>query len=299
MSPRRFIVIGIAVLVLCACPLGTLVAQTTWMHPPIQQGVALEFSKAQFDGGDKFKFWTSTVFLYGKWQASRDLSVIFELPVANVDYSETYNWYYPPNTVTFRGTRFGNPYLGVELGGEGSPLIGELGFRPPLVGDEAWANHYPLVIGNFIAYDRFEAFVPKLMTFSGALGYRGRTTSGDLNSTVKILLGPTAMVPNEGDPEVFADAFAEYWLQYRPVIFGIGFTGRYLVTQEDVDFGDRTVFQGKTALQWAFGRVHPGIHIQLPLDDDLSDEVELVYGVDLAIDLFPKGKSDNVGSSFR
>jgi len=299
MSLRRFAAIGIAASVLLACPIGTLLAQTTWMHPPIEQGLALEFTKAKFNDEPELKFWTSTAFLYGRWKANRQLSLVFELPVANLDYHSSGNWYWDELPFTVRSSVVGNPYLGVELGEEGSSLIAELGLRPPLLGEaNSEGDYMSMVVGSYVAYDRFEAFIPKLATFQAAFGYRGLYPSGTIKSTLRLLGGATAMVPDDGDAEVFIDGCADYWMHDRSFAVGFGLTGRYLLTESELDFNERTVFQIKSAAQIGLGQFHPGIHVQVPLDSDLTDVVSLMFGIDLVFDLSKPAPVEPTESGF-
>lgn len=254
------------------------------MHPPIEQGVALEFSKAKFNDEPELKFWTSTMFLYGKWRVNRQVALLYEIPVANVDYDFKGDFFRDPYAV--RSSAIGNPYFGFELAGDRTHLVAEIGVRPPLMGNpQSDGDELPPIVGAYMAYDRFEGFVPKLTSLNAAFGYRGRYPSGNISSTFRFLAGPIMMVPDEGDAELFIDGYADYWMQSQRFAIGFGLTGRYLLTESEVDFGDRTVFQIKSAAQVGFGQFHPGIHFQIPLDSELSDLVSFTFGIDLIVDL--------------
>ena len=67
------------------------------------------------------------------------------------------------------------------------------------------------------------------------------------------------------------------------VRFGAGFTGRLLASESDLDFGERSVHHLGATLAAKFRGVEPGLHFRLPIDEDLSDITNYVFGLNVTV----------------
>ena len=64
-----------------------------------------------------------------------------------------------------------------------------------------------------------------------------------------------------------------------------GLTGRAVVTEGDANLGERTLHQLGAAMAFGSGTVRPGFHVRLPVDRDLTDILDFVFGFNVAIEL--------------
>lgn len=268
---------GLSVFVVCVLVLlvsGQIaVAQNYWLRSAEQTSVTLDIFKPSFDV-EYYDFLTSVVYLSGYIEATDQLAVIIEFPIANADIGTDFG--------DFSETQFGNPYFGGEY--KMSNLdktqagVFRLGVRPPIASDEKWIATEVGYVGMF---DRFEAFFPDVTTLSGGGGYRLRADNGygvdaDVNGNV--------MFPSDGDTELYIDYNLAVWFFAQQWRGGMGFAGRMLATESDMDFGERTIHQLGAFASYDFGQFRPGAHFRLPIDDDLGDVLNFVWGISLAVE---------------
>lgn len=265
-------------------------AQSIWIDRSADRAIWLEIQKPDFTdeylGGGFFSeplqttFTTAALFLSARWRVSGPLVLRAELPFINVGIKDQY--YIDPlgDTIQVEGgseNQFGNPFIGLEVGAPGSPLTGEFGVRFPIVDDQ---HLFSSGFGVFGDYDRFEAFFPDIMTFTAIANYQYRGPTGLL---LRLRSGPAFMVVTEGggDPELFADYSAQAGYQGSRVTVLAGLTGRALVTESDLSFGERTIHQLGLSASYATGRFIPGILFRVPMDDDLSEILDFVFGINV------------------
>lgn len=250
----------------------TAPAQSPWLAPRQDHPIALEVVKPIFDEDD-FNTLTSAAFLSFTVWTGENASIVAELPFAyaGVDDGEFSDGE--------SSTTLGNPYVGVEIRGKDSPSSFEIGVRAPLTSDEEVAA----LVGAFADIDRFEAFLPDVVSLSGFGTYRSRTRNG-----VEFVLhgGPIFAMQTDPDGGDQAELNLRYAAQiwYRPGAYalGLGATGRAFVT-EDGNFGERTAHQVGIAANVDLGGVRPGIQVRIPLDEDLRDLMDFTVGLSLQV----------------
>jgi len=240
-----------------------LAAQAPWSERGNRPSIALELQKPSFDG-DGFSFATGVAFLSARVPAGK-VVLVAELPTAFGSISGV------------SSTVIGNPYVGLELGG--AEVSGELGVRIPTAsvsGDDDFA----VGVGLLSDFDRFEAFMDDLTAVRAAVRFDRREPSGfGFGGT----LAPALLIPTkEGDSELFVGYAARVSYAWTGASVGAEFSGRLLVTEGDLDFGERTVHQLALGTGVDLGRWRPGAYVRLPLDQNLSGSLNYVIGVTLA-----------------
>ncbi|MCK6618946.1 MAG: hypothetical protein HUU32_13015 [Calditrichaceae bacterium] len=250
-------------------------AQSYWVNRSQPKTISLEILKPDFAGDANTTFTTSVIFLGIQFPVAKKTLIVAELPFAHFGLNEE----------GYDGqseSAIGNPYLGLEFGAKNSGVSGEIGVRAPLTSNEKISA---VLTGFFTDFDRLEAFVPDILSLAGMVNYKYKSAGG---AFARLRGGPVFWIPT-GDSE----ADNELWLAYgfqagyesQQVGFSIGFTGRLLATEEDLELGERTFHQLGLAADFGLGNVRPGVHLRLPLDEDLSDVIDMVFGVNLAIQL--------------
>ena len=177
-------------------------------------------------------------------------------------------------------TIIGNPYVGLEFRKPGSSVFTEIGGRIPVTPDDKFSASS---IGGSADFDRLEAFASDLLAITGKINYHNKNAS---NLVIRLRGGPTVWIPtDEGDTELLLDYSAQVGYEGQQVSVIGGLTGRLIVTEEDLDFGERTFHHLGASASLNLGTVSPGIHFRIPIDEDLSDSIDSVLGLNLVFQL--------------
>ncbi|UCC49860.1 MAG: hypothetical protein JSV41_06815 [Gemmatimonadota bacterium] len=135
--------------------------------------------------------------------------------------------------------------------------------------------------------DRWEAFWHEILSLHSAFNYR---YSGPTGLVLGFRLAPVLWMDTGDALRDDVELFALYGAHagYEVANFAVrgGFSGRAHITEEDYDnLGERTWHQFVLAASYGLGRWWPGVQIRVPLDEDLSDAIDLVFGLSLAVQL--------------
>jgi hypothetical protein len=252
-------------------------AQSIWLTPPREPVFSLEALKPSFKGANNLTWTTSVFFLSFRVPASEKALFVAEVPFVHSGLKS--NAFGSGSTSNL----LGNPYIGFELGKTGHPVFGELGVRLPLAkgfGGGGFADG----VGLYTDFDRFEAFFIEVASITGMLNYRHKAPSG---VAVRLRGGPiyTFSTGQNPDSETYLGYSAQVWHESRRVHVGGGLTGRMVLSGGPGSLGERTIHQLGVFANFPAGKVQPGVHIRLPLDEELSNDLNLVFGVNLGITL--------------
>jgi hypothetical protein len=240
-------------------------AQSIWTDRGSRDLVAVEFLKPNFEGDSPTTFMTSALFLTGRFSLKDNLALIGEFPFSHYGYEDR----------DVSETGFGNPYIGLEFWGEGSHAFYELGIRIPTASEEKGSS---AIVGFLSDYDRFEAFVPEMLSIPFKANYGWKDPVN--NFVYRIRGGPVITIPTDGgDTEAYLDY--GFLLGWEDEQFGLtgGFTGRAFISEDDLSLGERTIHQVGFQAKLILDHVCPGVHLQIPLDEDFLDILDLIVGL--------------------
>jgi hypothetical protein len=245
--------------------------------PEGDRAVRVEIFKPAFDQPG-FSFRSSAVYLSARWRLSDVAKFVAELPVALGGLDDTLG-YRTDATV-------GNPYIGAEIRGRETLVVGEFGVRLPLTKESGDLDFAPLV-GVFADFvDRAEAFSADILSLHAAVRYEYESPGG---LSLVARFAPVFWI-DTGD--AFADMTELLFVYganvgYRKPPFAVsgGLRGRLMMTEVTTTIGGRSAHEAVAAAAAAFGRFQPGVQVRLPLDDDLRDVLDLVVGVSLGVAL--------------
>lgn len=270
---KSFLMKTLAAASLAALFPGSSPAQSIWLDRSHDKTAAVEFYIPNFtDEGISTSTWIG--FLSVRMPLSDQLRFAGEMPFAHSSFESSL--FFPgesQNTI-------GNPYLGLEIGRQGSPFFAEIGARAPLASE---GNSGAALAGIITDFDRFEAFMPNTVPITGMLNYYHKDPSG---FALRLRGGPSLLLYTDGDSDNTSDWFlgysaqAGYETQRASVMAGV--TGRANMSG-DGDFGERSLHQFGANASMGFGRIRPGLHFRFPLDDDLKESLDFVFGANLAI----------------
>ena len=247
-----------------------LSAQSIWVSQHTDKAVALELMKPNFDGDDGISTSTGVAFASLRLPVANSVVFVGELPFAHAGFEG----------MDESDNAVGNPYLGVEFHPPGSSVFWELGVRAPLAPE----NNSALLIGVLTDQQRWEAFLPNMMTVRGAFNFRHRAPTGVVT---RLRAGPNIWIPTEEGPDVEVVGSYSWQVGYEAAQVSVlgGLTGQAIITEGDMDLGERTTHQAGAIVTFVAGNVRPGVFFQLPLDEDLREMVDFAFGLNVSIEL--------------
>jgi len=274
-------IFAVSVLILI-CP--SVSAQTSWMDIRDFSRVSLEGSRPSLKGSMDPAFLNSVWFLEGRVGAGELFTVVFEIPYTHieVDYARRE---YGPSISYDQQSLHGNPYFGFELGRRTGGYYGLFGIRPPIAPE---IRDFTSGRSLFGYYDRLEAFLENRLSITSGVGFRSEDPA--LTSELMEISG-TYVIPTRQHPMIHLER--ELHFNYRVGIRfrtnSIGFIwalkGRLLVTEPDLDLGERSDHFMGAGVDFRINEFYPGFFAYWPLDEYLNDYFELVYGISLTASL--------------
>ena len=246
-------------------------AQSFWLPNATDNGIGLEVLKPSFEGEDETSFLSSAPTLSGRFRMGEQVLLAAELPFAyyNSEFSDG-------------EFAVGNPYLGAILHNKAQSYFLEAGFRAPIASDKKYAA---LSRGYFADYDRFEAYNPDLLSFTLKNHY---LRNSDAGFALRLMGGVSVLVPT-GEDNFDTEALFDYaghagYENAKIQVLG-GLTGRLIMTEEDLDFNERTVHHVGVFARYKADKVQPGLLFKVPVDDDFNDLVDFVFGLNVLVQL--------------
>lgn len=248
---------------------GTLRAQAVW---PDAQGerptVRFEIMRPNFDS-DALETLSSAALLAARIPVGERLTLLAEAPFVTARLRTD------GDLGGGRETILGNVLLGLEVRRKSAPVYAQVGARIPLAPDD---KPVASLVGIFSDLDRWEGYGTDIVPVNAFVGFRKRSENGLL---VHVGGGPVMWIPTSGsgDADLLTRTAAQ--LGYDAGMIGVagGVTGRALVTESGLDFGERTWFQASVDAWLDLGRLRPGVQFRLPLDDGLTSVVDYAIGV--------------------
>jgi hypothetical protein len=240
--------------------------------------ISLEMFKPKSDWSETFEFLNTVWFISGRHQANDRLSVIWTIPILNLDVAQ--GW-----TSFSDKVLIGNPYLELEYKRRPSDghhtVFSRLGIQLPVTTDD---DRHATEMSFFTAFDRFEAFIPDLVTISAGSGFHYVNENG---FSSRVNLGGAFMKPIMGDDgsDLFIDYNVAVWFAIGRATLGAGFSGRMNATETGLPLSERSAHQLGYEISYRFGNFKPSVHMRIPIDQDLRDVVKFVYGFKLDFDV--------------
>ena len=251
-------------------------AQSIWLDQNHNKTIAYEFLKPDFDSEQELTFLTSAMFLSGRFATSEKLYLVGEISFVNYG-GQRYSG------ESYTESAFGNPYLGLEFYNANKSIFGEFGFRLPLAPKDD--NQSALMVGFLTDFvERAEAFVPETFPNNLLINYRSVNES---NLGLRVRGGITGWIPSgdRDENEWFLVYALQGGYQTEQVNILLGISGRFWLSRENVEFSDSIFHQFVVTTNFNIGSVQPGLVLKLPLNENLKDMVNLVFGVSFAVNL--------------
>lgn len=122
--------------------------------------------------------------------------------------------------------------------------------------------------------------MPNTVPLTGMLNYRQKSATG---LTFRLRGGPSFLMNTSGGGSQWLLGYsAQLGYEARTFSASAGLTGRANLSEEG-NFGERSTHQLGLAANLGLGKVRPGVHIRLPLDQDTRESLNYVAGINLGI----------------
>ena len=151
-------------------------------------------------------------------------------------------------------------------------------------------NSLAALNGTIADFSRLEAYLTDVTTVRGRIGTIYRADSND-GVSLRIMFGVNLLISSGlgVDSEIMADADVGLWYQGPTTTLGAILSVKALMTEDRLDFSDRSEFQFGLTASTRLDQLEPGIHLRLPLSDDgalsLGNYVSSIIGISLTAHL--------------
>lgn len=260
----------------------SLTAQSIWADRSHNKTIALEILKPNLTGSfyDNTTFPTSALFLSVRLPINNRLNFVGEFPLTHAGIDSRSNFF----KIKESETGIGNPYIGLEIQGENGAFFTEIGARAPLAPE----SNLGTTIGFLTDFvDRGEAFLPDILSVIAVQNCLYRAPTGFI---MRLRGGPsfwiyTGSENTSEEVELFLLYSAQVGYESNSFSLMGGLSGRMIVTESDLNIGERTLHQFGTFASLDLGRVRPGVQFRAPLDEGFKDFLDFAFGVNLALEL--------------
>lgn len=256
----------------CALLLGASVTSATarsiWIAPADSNEVRLNAMHPTFDRGDismMSMLWTLSVIN----TVSPRNHFQFEVPFSHMKWEEQDG-----------STAIGNPYIGWLVQAKDSPWSGDIGIRLPLASNDEMSTFMGVVADQV---DGAEAWIPDYVSAQALATFykQDPRTPG-----VRFGFGPSLLV-YMGDND-YADGFEMYLRYYAQVVFpsndvlfGLGVSGRYLVTEESDGFDESSIHDLAIFAARGSGKWRPAGRVRIPWDEEMAEILDVAFELSL------------------
>lgn len=249
----------------------TASAQTVWADGPgLESEVGIELMIPSFDDLFGTEFPSSALLLHVRAPIGRAISLNGELPVSHLSADGGTS-----------ETDIGNIYLGLRFHGVSPGLDFDIGGRIPT----APSDGSGLVTGMLLENYSLGTYMPKTVSLNSSANYFWQGESGLI---IKTGGGPDVLIPTgdlSGDAELFVNYYGQILYGSDSFSIGGGMTGLLIVTESNLSFGDRTIHDLGILGSYHFDSTSLGGYLRVPLDDDINDYLNFVFGLNLSITL--------------
>lgn len=252
-------------------------AQSVWIDKDeSKSAVGIELMIPSLTDDYFTDFPTSAFVLYGRFWASEMIRIDIDLPVSHVSADDT----------DISETDIGNPYVGVGFMNADKEVAVDIGIRLPLAPNFDASNptaNAGLLTGVLVENYNIGKFAPETFSITSQVKYRYQNASGLI---LNVGGGPdVTFPPDDADAEFFLNYHTQLLYGVEDFRIGAGFTGLLIVSEEDLSFGDRTIHDLGILSAYDFGAMEAGAYLRVPLDDDISDQLNFVLGLNLLFSL--------------
>lgn len=255
------------------------VAQAISLRNNAGNWVSSEFFRPNYQSSGTFDFSGWSLILGVKANLSEHVALLAELPYANGKINSPSNSFFSDRSQS----AIMNPYIGLEFFPRSQKTSFEFGVRLPVADEDKSLATQAGLLSDF---DRFDAFVPDILTINGLVNIKAVSPGG---FALRLRGGPNFWIVTDSntgsgdDVELLLKYAGELGYEAEQFSLSAGISGLLIATESDLDLGERTLHQFIAAATLGLGNVRPGLQFRIPLDEDTG--IDYVLGANVAIRL--------------
>jgi hypothetical protein len=260
--------------------------------PPVENSrISVEVMRPNLEGNNDITALSSVWHLgFQTTFGSGRFAFISEASLVILDF-EDYQTFFGP--VEYDGQlMIGNPLVAIEFRPSGNVLGGFawIGIRPPLVEIEDFGDFDAASFGIFTDFDQFETFTPERLMILGGGGWRSELAqSGSGSFQIDVGISGSGLIAT--DNSYSSELFAKGHLQFRYLATKFSMYGGYSavawVSSDNLSFSELMESQVSFGIRGNFGNASPGMYIRFPVEEEQSDLISYVIGLNLIYN-FPR-----------
>jgi len=235
-----------------------------------QQGhIRVEVNKPLFKG-DGIGFFSIANFINGHFKLGSTNTLAVELPVSRFT-GEGFGG-------DFSSTDIGNIGVAFQLRNQENANFFEFKARLPTADDDVLFGGSVGILTDYT--ERFTAFVPDLISV-GANYFL--TNNAGMGAYFRFKPGIDLLIPtqDEADNELLAYMSVAGGYRSEKIDWNAAIASAIIITEDDIDFGERINRQFISTVSFTSGSFHPGAIIRVPLGNDINEVYDLSIGVSL------------------
>lgn len=264
-SSKIYSTATILLAIVCSLPLAGQ-AQTIWLDDPGPTSqVGIELMIPSFDN-----FNTQGVafasYLYAHLPVSDKIALQFDLPISHFS-----------NGGGEANFAIGNPYIGFEYS-DSPHLRWDLGVRAPVV--NSFEN--ALITGFEVENYKIGPFLPNAFTVESNIHYRSGHETG---FGYRLGGGLEGLISTEGGGgNLYGKYYGQLLYGFDKFKLGAGLNGIVIASGGGGSLSDRIIHNLALSGSYDLGKVNIGAYIERSLDDRITDNLDVVLGLNLSID---------------
>lgn len=250
-------------------------AQSTWPNLDCKSSVSLRYANPSFDTDGYWNIGGELINLNISGELSEGARLIVDVPYAH--YREPSNFFGGGGRTE---NLFGNPYLGARISTAISPLSYDFGLRLPVAGNE---KPGAAMTGLLSDLDQMEAFISDYLPVHFGILIKMKNREGLFAG---LSANPYAWFYVGDDKRVDATEFVLHYaaiggFENQNIRLQGGIVGLSILSEGDAFTDETTLHQFGVEMNYRLGDFWPGMHFRVPLDDEISQTINLVWGISI------------------
>ena len=265
-----------------------LFGQSSWTYRPTSSTISLayfspSFAQQPFSQFVQIQGWTMV--LSGRVSLSERTYFVAAVPYLHSSMT------FPPSPFTIYGSpatfgqdksesKIGNPYIGLEFGGAGSAVKGEIGLHPKVYDENSIAN----ISAGLSDIDLLEMCIADYYSIQGGVNF---LTGEAIGFVGKARLGASHFIPTNdgGTSQTLVDYSAGVGYRGEIVDMGFLYAGRTVTTGETLVGSRKGVNYLTISIGARFESIRPEVSYKMPLDDEMKQITSYILGLGIAVEL--------------